>query len=196
MRDTTNYPFELVIIESGTEYFKDQADVFVPRPSAGSTLVRDLNAGIDHADGDILVHTANDIFTRPGWLEALIECFEIPDCGVATLAASDLNQRPMNKIMEGIYGPLMAFKCGWEFDPDYKNIFSDSDLIMRIYEAGFRSYRNWRVRITHLYQQTYSVNETEEDLNSNFEAGKRLFIEKHKDSNLFMYRVFTEGVVI
>lgn len=210
---TTDIPFELVLVETAEEHFESlyedvsqnistvmsnqiTAYKYIHRPER-TTIVKDLNAGIDACTGDFIVHTANDIFTRPGWLEALIDVFRAcPDAGVATLAASDLKQQPMDCIMEGIYGPLMMFRNDIRFDEDYENIFSDSDLIMRIYRRGLRSYRNWRVCVQHLYQQTYQGAFTEQERNENFERAKNIFIQKHGNCGLFVYRAFTEGFVI
>jgi len=192
---TTAIPFELVIAEAGTNVLEDLADKHLQRPK-NVTIVKRLNAAIEEASGDILIHTANDIFMRKGWLEALLECFEIPDCGVATLAASDLKHTPTDKIAEGVYGPLFAFEKGFKFDEDYTDIFSDSDLIMRIYESGKRSYRNWNVLITHLYQATYATMYNQEERERKFKEGRDLFIQKHKDSKLLMYRILSEGWVI
>ncbi len=192
MRDTTEVPFELVIVESKTIYFKEHEDIFITSDD-NSNVVKDTNMGFDAATGEIVVHTGNDILTRPGWLEKLLECFNISDCGVATLAASDLNQKPVDIIMEGIYCPLMAFRKGWRFDEEYENTFVDSDLIMRIYKAGFRSYRNWGCRITHLLQQTDEGKFSKKTREENFNKGKNLFLKKHLGSKLMVFRALTEG---
>ena len=183
---TTQVPFELVVVETGKrphigedEYLPRYVDVYIHHPER-TTIVKDMNAALEKCTGDYIVHTANDIFTKPGWLEALIDVFRLfPDAGIATLASSDLKQQPMDCIMEGIYGPLMMFRNTREnrFDEDYENIFSDSDLIMRVYKRGLRSYRNWRVCVTHLYQQTYQGAFTEQERLANFEKAKQIYAE-------------------
>ena len=81
------------------------------------TFVEKLNLGLAKCTADFVVHTANDIFVRPGWLEAMLEVFEkIPDAGVATLASSDLPaplSTRVDAIMEGVYGPHMMFRRCW-----------------------------------------------------------------------------------
>jgi len=161
-----------------------------------ANVVKDTNQAIDAATGDYIVHTGNDIFMKPGWLEALLECFKIPDCGAATLASSDLKHKPTNSIMEGIYGPLFMFKKGWRFDEDYENIFGDTDMIMRIYASGKRSYRNWNVVVTHLYQQTFQPMDGKQNLAERFDKFKKLFIQKHHQSNLLIFKILVDGVVI
>lgn len=198
MRATTKVPFELIIVESGSSYFKyasidfENSDIHHISFTKPLGYAKEFNQAIDEASGDYIVHIGNDIFTRPGWLEALLKCFEIEDCEAATLASSDLKHEAMDKIMEGIYCPLMMFKKGWHFDEDYKDVFLDTDLIMRIYESGKRMYRNWSVVITHLNQQTFGQ-QTQQQKDEKFNKAKELFVSKHNNSNLLMYRVLTEG---
>jgi len=194
MRCTTNIPYELVIVEAGSRHFKSMADIHI---SGKSTYSKEFNSGIDKASGDFIVHIANDIFTKPAWLEALMVCFTIPDCGAATLAASDLMQEVRPAIMEGVYTPLMMFPREYRFDEElFPDIFSDTDLIMRIYESGKRMYRNWNVKITHLYQQTYSTKYDDKEREQMFDEAKGRFMNKHKNSHLLMYRILTEGTVV
>jgi len=195
MRATTDVPYELIVVESGSDYFGDRKDIdgrylHFPR---GIGYAKEFNQAIDMASGEYIVHIGNDIFTRPGWLEALLECFKIEDCGAATLASSELNHEPSDIIMEGLYCPLMMFKKPCRFDEDYPDVFLDSDLVMRIYEDGFRMYRNWNVVITHLCQQTFSTVNSKEQKDKKFVAGRDLFIKKHQGTPLMMYRAITEG---
>jgi len=198
MRATTEVPYELIVVESGSDYFGERKDIdgrYLHFPQ-GIGYAKEFNRAIDMASGDYIVHIGNDIFTRPGWLEALLKCFEIPsDCGAATLASSELGHEPIDIVMEGLYCPIMMFKKEWRFDEDFSDVFLDSDLIMRIYKAGFRMYRNWNVVITHLCQQTFSKENTKEQKDKKFNAGKDLFIKKHSDSSftLWMYRAIIEG---
>lgn len=195
MRDLTNIPFELVIVETGSMKFKHYADIYL-HFSEPSSYTKEFNQAIDQALGDIIVQIANDIFVSQNWLEALLKCFEIKDCGVATLASSDLKLKSKDAIMEGIYGPLMAWKYRFKFDEDFEDIFSDSDLVMRMYEAGYRSLRNWKVMIDHLNQETYSQKYTEEERANRFSQAREMFIEKHKFSTHLVYRALTEGWIV
>lgn len=193
---------EIIIVESAGEYLKyDYASIEgVPvtwvEGNKGSYSA-DWNYGANHADNDILLHTGNDIFARPGWDEALIECLNIPDCGVATILTSDIAHavKPINNtgIGEGVYGPFMAFKKEWRLDDNnFPNSFSDTDLIMRAYKSGLKSYRNYKTIAHHLLGQTLNGQENQ----NNFERGRRRFIELHRDSPLLMYKFLSEGGVI
>lgn len=205
LRCTTALPFELILVETESERFSSEdaqhqfsIDEYIRVPQI-SSQTSDLNKGLAIATGTHVVYTQNDIFTRPGWLEALQEPFlKFDDCGVSTLAASDLQQQPRPVIAEGIYQPLMCFSSEWLFDEDYIGPWGDSDLIMRIYRAGLRSYRNWEVAIVHLLQQTSPVLFSQEQRERQFQQGRELFVHKHqkKAGHLLTYRILTEGLVI
>ncbi len=199
LRCTTDYPFEFIIVETGTNLFEKEADKYIHRPQKTSVSI-DLNLAFKEATGDYILRTQNDIFTRPEWLEAILECFEIEDCGLATLAAAELIAEKMGRlardhedIQEGVYGPFMAFRNGWFFDEEnFPYGFNDTDLIMRIYRNGQRMYRNWRVTIQHLNKQT-TGNDTHEE---RLEIAKQKFIEKHQDCPFYMFRVLALGSVV
>ena len=195
LRCTTDHQFELVIAHAPTEYtdlIAEIGDIVREKviPTVTGTPNADCNKGLDACTGDIVVYTGNDVFVRPGWLEALLECFEIEDCGAATLGNAELKHVPMPRIMEGVYGPFMAFRQDWRFDAEtFPCQFGDTDLIMRIYESGKRMYRNHKVVIHHLLRQTVGGEANDKD----FLAARDRFIRKHGDSNLLMYRALSEG---
>ena len=156
MRETTNVPYELIIVETYSHYFKSLADKYLHFPIRTS-YTKDFNAGIDIASGNIIVHTANDIFVQTAWLESLLECFKIKDCGMSTLGSKELRHIKLDRIGESVSCPvLMAFKKMFKFDEKFPDVVSDTDLIMQYYEAGFRMYRNFNNQYSHLHEQTYS----------------------------------------
>lgn len=196
---TTEIPFELVVVETGagreSRFTGDRAEwwpmvdgfqhIALPR---GGGVNADTNIGFDAATGDKIVYTGNDIFTRPGWLEAMLKCFEIKDCGIATLASGDLRHSPQDVISEGVYGPFMMFNKGWRFDAaEFPMSFGDTDLIMRQYNAGFRSYRNWSVVIQHFTHSTVGEGD--------FKDAEPRFRARHQASPLWIYRAFVQGLV-
>lgn len=157
----------------------------------------DCNLGLDACDGDYVVYTGNDVFTRPGWAEALLECFAtMPDCGVATLASADLpicRNAPTRWISEGVYGPFMMFPRGLRFDAErFPCQFGDTDLVMRVYLAGKRSYRNWVVKIEHLNRQT--VDERKNDADNR--AAQQRFAGLYARTSPIMARLLIEGWII
>lgn len=200
MRATTEVDYELVMVETRTKHFEGHPLVSKHKhyPS-GIGYVPELNAGLDLCEGEYVVIPGNDIFMRPGWLEALLEPFKkFKDCGVSTLASSDLKMQPGEYIGEGVWGPLMCFKRGWRFDPDFKRLFIDTDLIMRIYEAGLRSYRNFKVVVGHLNQGTHTSLFNAQESRKLMDEGLALFKRKHMavGGHLRMFHYLTEGQII
>jgi hypothetical protein len=207
MQSTTRIPFQLIMVETESKVFhfdpsflSSTDDQYLYRPEK-TTYVKDFNAGLDAATGDYVVQTGNDIFTQPGWLEALLECFETySDCGAASLGTHEgggLSHRPAPFIIEGWYDPLMMWKKKdrpvdlWRFDEAYAGCFSTSDLIMRLYTAGYRCYRNHRVVCSHIGQQTWS----NEEMNVVRPAATKLFIERWGNSPLWAATMILGGSV-
>ena len=198
LRVTTELEYELVIVEYLTDKFAKlcETHVQIKEPKGPAA---EFNIGCEAASGDYIIKTQNDIFTRPNWLECLKQCFdEISDCGIATLASADLRgklpfEMPSNAISEGIYGPFMMFKKGWEFDAEtFPCQFADTDMIMRIYGYGERSYRNFRCVIQHLNRQTHSGPDNDAD----FKEARKRFAAKHRSSPLLMYIALAGGAIL
>ena len=94
--------------------------------------------------------------------------------------------------MEGVYGPFMMFDAKWRLDDEtIPDLFSDADLVMRIYRDGKRMYRNWSVVIEHLNKQTLVT----QDQNY-FGKTKEKFIQRHSGCPLLMYKMLVEGWAI
>lgn len=194
LRLCTDLAFELVIVETGdrTVEIEKRATTYIHRPFRTNPTT-DCNVGLEACRGEFVVYTGNDVFVRPGWLECLWECFQIGDCGAATLASADLKHSPANIIMEGVYGPFMMFPKHYRFDAvTFPCQFADTDLIMRIYCEGMRMYRNWKTVIHHLNRQTLSGQDNVED----FKRAHARFSEKFLGCPLLMYKILTEGHVI
>lgn len=203
MQETTAIRFNLCIIETQSNLLEEWAYAagvtYLHFPKRRS-LAQDLNDGITatERETDFYVHTGNDIFLKPGWLEALLACFAFRrDCGIGTLAASDMKHEAEDCIQEGVYGPLFMFRKGYKFDAlNFPSIFSDTDLIMRVYTDGFKSYRNWSVVVGHMNQQTYALLHNRKDRTRKFEEARERFRQKHQGSGLFMFRALYEGFAI
>ena len=195
---TTALPFELVIVETEGRYFDPGAGSQSARPYVYRHVAKrgnanaDANLGISLCTTEKIVYTGNDVFVRPDWLGALLAVFErYADAGVATLASADLKAHKQDLIQEGAYGPFMMFKRGWAFDADtFPSAFGDTDLIMRVYAAGLRSYRNWNVVIEHLNGQTINGPAHQADYTA---ALDRFKIKHAANRHLLPHRFFTEG---
>lgn len=210
MRCTTKVEFDLIIVETISDYYRGDnkvCDFYIRNPQKRS-YTEDFNEAIDKASGDIIVQMANDIFVQDGWLEALLECFKIADCGAATLSSIEMKQPKVDKIMESITCPvLMAWKKelkytnnghieNMRFDEDFPDTVSDTDLIMRIYEAGYRMYRNYSVQYYHLVRATFGGIQTDMECKERGEKYINLFKQKHKNSPLMILRALTEGWLV
>lgn len=201
LRLTTKLPYELIVVEAGEERtpLSDPSlnHILVPN---GGTVNGDTNIGFNEAKGEFIVYTGNDIFTRDGWLEALLETFKArDDCGIATVAAMELrfaldpegNRYGQPITLEGVYGPFMMFRNGWTFDAEnFPSVYGDTDFVMRQYRDGFRSYRNYASTLHHFNHQTVQPTKDESD-----EARQR-FLNRHAESGLMMFGALAGGHIV
>lgn len=195
---TAQTDVELVVVESaGKNFYSPERSKFKWVEGNKGSYSADWNAGADAASGEWLLHTGNDVFVRPGWDVALSECLDISDCAIATVLTTDIAHavKPISRggIGEGVYGPFMAFNSNQRLDAgNFPNSFSDTDLVMRMYGKGMRSYRNYKNVAHHLLGQTLNGAENAK----NFENGRRRFMEIHGDNPSLMYRFLSEGGIV
>lgn len=196
-RSTTEIKFELVITEAVGNYFVAECDFWCVNKSKGYANA-DMNSGMDKATGEIIVILTNDVFVKPGWLEALLQCFDISDCGMASLGTSDHREESTDMITEGLWCPLMALlnRPDFRFDDQmFPSYWGDSDLVMKVYNAGFRAYRNRRIICDHLGRATNTKDHVRGRAEE-IEAAKQKFITRHGTSNLLIYRVLMDGLIV
>lgn len=210
LRLCTDLEFDLILPEvvSAVGTICDCAELegfryfHIPIEKAG-TATADINCGIDAAverGAEWIVYAQNDLFVRPGWLEALHEVFEEkPDAGIATLASADLAHTGaatyfgQDFISEGVYGPFHMMRSTWRYDAEnFPGPFADTDLIMRCYEQDLRSYRNNRCVIQHLNRQSTMT----PDFVADYATAKQRFIDKHGSSGLLMFKILNEGIIV
>lgn len=152
--------------------------------------VKEINAGIRAAKTEFVLTAGNDVIVPPHWDTELLRCFEErEDCGIAALSAMEPGsfigpETKQNLIVEGMYSPFNMFRreqrfpgpwlphldlgegafsaevVRWEYDEHFVRVYQDSDLIMRIYERGLRSYRTCRAHVHHLLRMTNDRIET------------------------------------
>lgn len=170
MRAHADNPFELIVVEAGKPYFNVPTSTndpelyfqgdFAPdkhlsfNPPIGG--VREINAGIRAASGDFIVFVGNDITAPPHWDTELRLPFEkFKDCGISALSVKEGGALigppvPVDLIHEGMFSAFCMFRKGWEYDESYLRIYQDSDLVLRMYQAGLRAYRNCRAIAHHM----------------------------------------------
>ena len=203
LRKCTTIPFELVIVEIQTEEFKDKADLHLKKTER-HRYWQDINAGIEASSGDFVVHTGTDFIVTPehDWLKALIEPFQkYKDCGISSLGAIEGNgvaigpRQPMNMIVESVYCPFMMFRREWRFDELYPGMYGDNDMVMRMYSANLRAYRNCAVVPYHLHGATSRTSVDPERDEHEKTIGSKLFYERWRGSPWLMTRLFIKGAV-
>lgn len=181
-RETTKIPFEVIIVETLTDYFKDLGDVYIWEKEKTYATVS-VNRGLKVSNKAWKVILTNDVFVKEGWLEAMFECFkQNPNCGASTLASNQFNHHQSFKIEEGYWWSVALLpqgifdKVGY-LDESFKGVWDDTDLLMRIYRAGYKMYTNYSVVVEHLIGETHYKNPQHTE---NFQHGQKLFYEKHK----------------
>lgn len=202
-------PYELVIVETGSEEFMgypgmptQNLSVKYVHFSEKTNYVHDWNAGADAATGDFLVHIGNDVFVGDQWDAALMEPFEkYPDCGVSCTSAVEPgaptigHHRPLpGVIAEAVFTPFMMFRKQWRFDPVYEGGYSDNDLIMQMYSKGLRSYRSFSSVATHLRMVTFRAMGGDQGAGQILK-GEDIFYERWRGSPLYAYSMLRAGRV-
>lgn len=159
-KSTTKIPIEWVIVETGSKYFIEDADIYIYEKTK-TTPNESINRGFRSCNGDYVIFLANDVFVADGWVENMLECFnKHEDCGIASLGNNEFKQEKSDKIIERIYFSVCMFKMEDAYlDPFYDNLFDDSDMIMRIYSQGKKCYQNLNTIVFHDRHSTYGVND-------------------------------------
>ena len=188
LRANTKIPFELVIVETASKHFIGLADIYVYEKTRTNPNVS-VNRGFRCCNSDYVVFVGNDVFVGDGWLESLIDGFNIPDCGIATLGNNEHGDTKQDKIIESIYFSIcMVRKEDAWFDPEYKFVFDDTDMIFRIYTSGRKCYKNLHTIVQHNAHSTlgeFGGDRTE------YERSRAYFKEKWKSYHTnTLYKTF------
>lgn len=192
-RDKTNLPFEMVIVETETEYFEDYADVYI-HEERKTTDVQSFNRGFKASSGDYICLLTNDVLVNDGWLECLLECFTKDDCGISTLATDQFGHEKHEEISEGIWFSVAMFpKQKTYFDELYINSWNDTDFIMRTYLSGKKSYRNYNCVVHHEIGATQYNDPKHWD---NYHKNMALFKSRYRDCGHPIYELLTNGRVL
>lgn len=210
MRYHADHDYELIVVEAGGEHWRPEKhtdpamriDKYLNFPERTGNIVAEVNAGADLATCDLIGHTGNDLVMPQGWDTALLEPFKkYADCGMSGLSGIEPGAAPvgpadpMPKIVESYYAPLMLADKKWRFDASYpRGWYSDNDLLMRIYKAGLRSYRNCSVQMLHLNHMTGKFEP--EEYQRAHRAAEKMFHDRWGDSPHLMYAMVRSGGVM
>lgn len=221
LRAHADHEFDLIVVEAEHDYFDPKSRNMSVRLSEGGYAgepvpdalllidkylrfnpkiggVREINAGIHAAETEFVVTAGNDVIVPPHWDTELLRCFEErKDCGLAALSALEPGAsigpgQNMPLMVEGMYSPFNMFRKGWEYDESYLRVYQDSDLVMRIYEAGLRSYRSCRAHVHHLLRMTNDSVDTERH-NLQLRKDEELFYRRWRKSPLAMFAMIRSG---
>lgn len=193
-KNKTKLKFNTVIVETCSSYLQEYADVYIYEKER-TTADISINRAFSSCRGKYVVLLTNDSFVSDNWLESLLECFDKrEDCGAATLASTQFGHAKQDVIAEGIWcSVFMTYRKFANFDENYVNSWEDSDMLMNIYSSGLKMYRNFNSIVEHTPGQTvYQDKLTQE----NYEKNRAYFTNKWKDSNLHIYKVLTEGIIL
>lgn len=189
----TKVPFELVIVETGSQYLIDEADVYVHERHI-TTPERSHNHGFRLCIADYIVLLTNDVYVDDFWLESLLETFgKRSDCGLSTLGAKRFGHVKEDKIEEGNFFDVAMIKrevfekVGY-YDERFIGSFPDTDLLVRAYKAGWKMYQNFNCIIDgEAPHTTVGMNPKHQE---NYERGRKLFQEKHEGCGLEVYEKY------
>ena len=202
--------YELIVIETKSDRFghadtlmRLQIEKYIhfPEPIGG---VKEANAGIDAASGDFILFTGTDIIPASGWDAELLRLFaDRKDCGAASLSAFEPNATigpagPVDLVVEGMFSPFTMFRRGERYDESYRRVYQDSDLILRLYERGFRAYRSCRKHVWHLGSVTNnSAGSAHAEMHAKALAhDERLFYQRWGKSPLAMFAMMRGGAQV
>lgn len=190
-RDNTKLPFQLIIVESGSQYFIDEADIHI-HEKIPTTPEIGHNIGFRVSSrNNFVVLLTNDVYVKDNWLEVLLSTFDRKeDCGLATLGTVLKGHVKEDRIEEGNWFDVAMIKSevferiGY-YDERFHGSFPDTDLLVRAYKEGWKMYRNFNCVIDgEPPHQTVHQNPF---FKENYIRGRALFREKHEGCGLAIY---------
>lgn len=190
-RDNTKLPFELIIVETETNYLEEYADKYIHFPTK-TISTNDINAGFMAAGGDYVGLLTNDVYVGPRWLEILLETFDKKkDCGIATLASTQFREvlQP-GRIDEWVWCSVFLTRNEYlkkhnYFDSvNFPAVFDDTDFVTKLCLDGLLPYKNYGCVVHHKIGMTEYVCPKHQQRYQ--ENGKR-YNEKYKDCGHKIY---------
>jgi len=190
---------EWIIVETESDFFRDKADIHIYEKKR-TTCTKSINRGFKVASGDYAVLLTNDVFLKSGWDEHLLLPFKKKkDCGMSTLATTQLRHTKQDLIDEGIWCsvfmiPRSLIKKLDYFDECFVNSWDDTDLVMRVYLEGLKMYRNYNLLVEHEPGKTMYG---DVDHAMNYKRNAELFAKKHEiHKEHRMFKILNEGWVL
>lgn len=190
---------EWIIVETESDFFREHADVHIYEKKR-THCTRSINRGFKVAKGEHVVLLTTDVYLKNRWDEILLDTFKrTTNCGMATLATTQLKHHKEDRIEEGVWCsvfmiPRKLLKELDYLDERFVNSWDDTDLVMRVYLKDLKMYRNYNVVVEHLVGATHYKDKKHL---KNFNKNRDLFIKKHnKHKEHRMFKILNEGWVI
>lgn len=188
-RRNTSVRFQLIIVETETNYLEDYADYYIHFPKKTiSTL--DINEGFRACNTEWCGLLTNDVYVEDGWLEALLNTFKVKDCGLATLGSTQFNDHKRDEIKFGVWCSVFLTKHEYLrkhgfFDAEkFPCVWDDSDFLMKLALDGLLPYKNYSSIAHHKIGLTEYSNQKHEELY--IKNGLR-FNEKYANCGHWLY---------
>lgn len=186
--DYEKYKPRIIIVETGGCYFQGCSDVLIYSDNIG-TYAKNVNKGLRESNADYMIVMSNDVFVNDKFIKPMLECFDEPRCGIATVLSSEFKEEPEDVIEEGYWGGcwMMSRECFEDvgyLDERFVNSFEDADYWVRTELAGYKLYLNRSCLVHHIGRATVRHDKSHR---KNFSKNRELFQEKHKDSISKLY---------
>lgn len=183
-RKHTKVPFELIIVETETNYLGDYADKYLHFPNK-TCSTSDINAGFMATHSPYIGLLTNDVYVSDGWLETLLETFRVKeDCGIATLASTQFNEvKQPGKIEEWVWCSVFLTKHvylnkhNYFDDVNFPQVWDDSDFVTKLCLDGLKPYKNFGCVVDHKVGMTEYTSPQHEH---NYQVNGQRYNEKYK----------------
>lgn len=190
-RKCTKIPFELIIVETETNYLEEYADKYLYFPNK-TCSTSDINAGFRLSTSTYTGLLTNDVYVSGGWLETLLDTFDKrKDCGIATLASTQFNEvvQP-SKIEEWVWCSVFLTKTehlkkhNYFDDVNFPQVWDDSDFVTKLCLDGLLPYKNFGCVVDHKVGMTEYASPTHE---KNYQENGKRYNEKYAGCNHRIY---------
>lgn len=178
-----------IVVENGEmpvlfDYSCDYVYTKKPRSYA-----QNVNTGLILSTAPYVVILNNDCFLPPNWDDNLLSLFNQPGCGIATMHSSEHGTSCKDEVVEDYFGAvwMVSRECLMKvglLDECFKNSFEDADYWVRVYQAGFKIYKDNSIMCDHLVRRT-CTNITDDKKSQN--KNRELFNKKHSGCGLAIY---------
>lgn len=177
-KSLTREKCEWIIVETGSSYYLEEADVYIYERHKTSPA-NSINRAFKVSNNDFIVYLSNDVTVCDGWVEKMLECFNKHDnCGIASLGNNEHNDQERNEIVEDFYFSvcMMRKNDAW-YSKDYKTNFLDTDLAFRVHRQGKKFYKNLSGKVYHKPHSTVGKFSGDFD---DYERSRKRFLDKWK----------------